>query len=141
MSASTVTCIIPVFNGERHLAEAMQSVLDQTHPASEILAIDDGSTDGSSGVIARYDGRVRYLRKERGGPASARNVRIEFPEGNDCIIESELTDKFPFELLERHQAVELIAAVSMETKSKHKIKLLWDDDRRSNNEKIVYATI
>jgi glycosyltransferase involved in cell wall biosynthesis len=69
----TVTCIIPVFNGERHLAEAVESVLAQTAPASEILAIDDGSTDGSADVLARYRERVRYIRHAHGGPAAARN--------------------------------------------------------------------
>lgn len=81
MSAPTVSCIVPVFNGERHLADALQSVLDQTRPASEILAIDDGSTDGSPDVIARYHGRVRYLRQERGGPASARNRGVSIATG------------------------------------------------------------
>ena len=103
MSASTVTCIIPVFNGERHLAEAMQSVLDQTHPASEILAIDDGSTDGSSGVIARYDGRVRYLRKERGGPASARNLGVSVATG-EFVAFIDQDDLWHREKLERQLA-------------------------------------
>ena len=89
----------------------------------------------------KYGSNKYRLKVSNRGPASARNVRIEFPDGNDCIVDSELTDKFPFELLERHQAVELIAAVCMETKSKQRMKLLWDDDFRSNNEKIVYATI
>lgn len=81
MSALTVSCIIPVFNGERHLAEAVESVLAQTAPASEILAIDDGSTDASADVLARYGGRVRYVRQAHGGPASARNRGIALAAG------------------------------------------------------------
>lgn len=69
------------------------------------------------------------------GAATARNVRIEFPEGNDLVIESEVTDKFPMESLEKYQAVELIAAVHMQTKRKHVVRLVWEDDAQSYNEK------
>ncbi len=89
----------------------------------------------------KYGSNKYRLKISNRGPASARNVRIEFPDGNDCIVDSELADKFPFELLERHQTVELIAVVSLETKSKHRVKLLWDDDLRPDNEKVVYATL
>jgi hypothetical protein len=75
------------------------------------------------------------------GKAAARNVSIEFPEGNDCFIESDINSKFPLETLDKHQSVELIAAVEMGTKNKHAIKLVWTDDFKSTNEKIVYPTL
>ena len=75
------------------------------------------------------------------GAATARNVRIEFPEGNDLVIESEVTDKFPMESLEKYQAVELIAAVHMQTKRKHVVRLVWEDDAQSYNEKLSYPTL
>ena len=75
------------------------------------------------------------------GASTARNVRIEFPEGNDIVIDSEVTDKFPMETLERHQSVELIAAVHMQTKPKHVVRLLWEDDAQSHNEKLSYPTL
>ncbi|WP_086930571.1 hypothetical protein [Agarilytica rhodophyticola] len=75
------------------------------------------------------------------GASTARNVKIDFPEGNDVIIDSEVTDKFPMESLERHQSVELIAAVHMLTKSKHVIRLIWEDDAQSHNEKLSYPTL
>jgi glycosyltransferase involved in cell wall biosynthesis len=81
VSTPRVSCIIPVFNGERHLAEAVDSVLGQTEPAHEILAIDDGSTDGSAEVLARYGDRVRYVRKPHGGPASTRNHGVSIAAG------------------------------------------------------------
>jgi hypothetical protein len=62
------------------------------------------------------------------GASTAINVKIEFPEGNDVITSSEVTDKFPMESLERHQSVELIAAVHMQTKPKHVVRLIWEDD-------------
>lgn len=75
------------------------------------------------------------------GSATARNVRIEFPEGNDVVIGSEVSDKFPMESLERHQSVELIAAVHMQTKRKHVVRLIWEDDVQTHNEKLSYPTL
>lgn len=75
------------------------------------------------------------------GASTARNVRVEFPEGNDVVIDSEVTDKFPMESLERHQSVELIAAVHMQTKRKHVVRLIWEDDAQSHNEKLSYPTL
>jgi glycosyltransferase involved in cell wall biosynthesis len=69
-----VSTIIPVYNGELYLAEALESVLAQTHAVSEIIVVDDGSTD-RSGEIARSFG-VRYLRKTNAGQASALNAGI-----------------------------------------------------------------
>jgi hypothetical protein len=75
------------------------------------------------------------------GSATAKNVRIEFPEGNDVVIDYEVTEKFPMESLERHQSVELIAAVHTQTKRKHVVRLIWEDDAQSHNEKLSYPTI
>jgi hypothetical protein len=75
------------------------------------------------------------------GKASARDVRIDFPDGNDVVPDSEIEGKFPLESLEQYQSVELIAAVSMDTKSKHAIRLAWSDDCSEKNEKTVYPTI
>ncbi len=75
------------------------------------------------------------------GKSAARNVSIDFPEGNDCLIDSDIEAKFPLERMDPHQSVELIAAVHMKTKSKHVIKLSWSDDHAENNEKLVYPTI
>lgn len=75
------------------------------------------------------------------GKSPAKNVRIEFPEGNDVLIDSDIERKFPLETLDRHQSVELIAAVHMGSKSKHVIKLVWDDESGNDNEKITYPTI
>ena len=75
------------------------------------------------------------------GEAPARNVRIEFPKGNDIIIQSEINEKFPLEMLERHQSVELNAVVHMGSKRKHIIKLIWSDNSSDQNEKILYPTL
>ena len=75
------------------------------------------------------------------GKSVAKNVQIEFPEGNDVIIQSEIDEKFPLESLDTYQSVELIASVVMQTKSKHVIRLIWSDESGERNEKLVYRTI
>ena len=72
MTAALVSVVIPVFDGERFLAEAIQSVLDQTYAPVEIIVVDDGSTDGSAGV-ARSFAAVRLLEQDNAGPGAARN--------------------------------------------------------------------
>ncbi len=57
------------------------------------------------------------------------------------IIDSEVVDKFPMESLERHQSIELIAAVHMQTKRKYVVRLIWEDDAEPHNEKLSYPTL
>lgn len=75
------------------------------------------------------------------GKAIARNVSLEFPEGNDVLLERDIDEKFPMEALDTYQSVELIASVHMGTKSKHAIRLIWADEHNERNEKLVYATL
>lgn len=81
MSTPRVTCIVPVYNGERYLGEAILSILAQSHPAFEVLVVDDGSTDGSATVAKSYGNRVRYLFQPNAGPAAARNLGLEAARG------------------------------------------------------------
>jgi hypothetical protein len=75
------------------------------------------------------------------GKSAARNVRIEFPSGNDVIVQSDIDRKFPLESLEPFQSVELMAAVHMGSKSKHEVTLLWADGHSEANEKVTYPTL
>jgi glycosyltransferase involved in cell wall biosynthesis len=75
------------------------------------------------------------------GKCAARNLRIEFPEGNDCFIDSDVQSKFPLEVLEPQQSVELIAAVGIGSKSKHTVSLRWSDELQTHNEKTLYPTL
>jgi hypothetical protein len=75
------------------------------------------------------------------GKAPAHEVSIEFPEGNDIIPNTELVDKFPMELIEPGQAVELIAIVHSGTKRKYAIDLRWKDVGGQERKKMVHATL
>lgn len=69
----TVSVIIPAFNAEKYIAEALQSVLLQTSPPSEIIVVDDGSTDGTREAVSKFDG-VRYVYQKNSGVAAALNL-------------------------------------------------------------------
>lgn len=67
-----ISVVIPVYNGERFLAEALASLRRQTEPAAEIIAVDDGSTDGSAAILAAYP-EVRVVSQANAGCAVSRN--------------------------------------------------------------------
>ena len=81
MSGLSVSVVIPVYNGERFAAEAIDSVLGQTRAPDEVLVVDDGSTDGTPEVLRRFDRRVTLIRQQNAGAAAARNRGIEAAKG------------------------------------------------------------
>ena len=73
MAEGGISCVVPVFNGERYLAEAMASILNQTSPPVEIIVIDDGSTDGTVELARSFGDAVRVVLQEHRGVSAARN--------------------------------------------------------------------
>jgi len=76
MPAPTVSVVIPTYNSVRYLAEAVESVLAQTITDVEVIVVDDGSTDGTQALMARYAGSVRYFRQDNSGVSTARNFGL-----------------------------------------------------------------
>lgn len=72
----SVSVVIPVYNGQNFLDEAIRSVLRQTIPPREILVIDDGSTDRTPQIAAAFGNSIHYFRQQRQGPPAARNFGI-----------------------------------------------------------------
>jgi len=81
MSLPLISCIVPVFNGERYLAEALDSILAQTYQPVEIIVVDDGSTDGTRELVPRYGNRIRYVRQNNQGAPTARNLGLSMALG------------------------------------------------------------
>lgn len=82
---SLVSVIIPCYNGERFLAEAIESVLRQTVPVGEIIVVDDGSTDATPQVAGRYP-QVRLLQQQQQGVSRARNTAVEASIGQYIVF-------------------------------------------------------
>ena len=76
-----VSIIIPVYNGENYVCEAIDSALNQTYENVEILVINDGSIDDTEELCKKYENKIRYYKKKNGGVASALNLGIEKMNG------------------------------------------------------------
>ena len=94
-----VSVVIPVFNGERFLREAVQSVLAQDYSPVEIIIVDDGSTDDTRTVARSLPETVRYVHQTNKGPAAARNRGIEYAQGS-LIAFADADDLWPAGKLE-----------------------------------------
>jgi glycosyltransferase involved in cell wall biosynthesis len=81
MEKPTISCIVPVYNGERFLAEALESILGQSYQHLEVIVVDDGSTDGSAAVARKFGGRIRYHRQANAGGPAARDEGIRLSTG------------------------------------------------------------
>lgn len=79
---SLVSVMMPAYNAERYIGQAIESVLCQTYQNWELIVVDDGSTDATADVVSRYqDSRIRLLRQANGGEASARNTALRHMRG------------------------------------------------------------
>ncbi|MFD2564607.1 glycosyltransferase family 2 protein [Aquimarina rubra] len=102
--------IIPLYNKEKHIANTIQSALDQIFTDYELIIINDGSTDGSEKIVKRFnDNRIHYFYTENTGVSNTRNLGIEKSNGkliafldaddfwypNHLEILSRLFKKFP----------------------------------------------
>jgi glycosyltransferase involved in cell wall biosynthesis len=82
MNNPLVSVIIPVYNGERYLVEAVESVQQQGYQPLEIIIVDDGSTDSTASIATSFQGDVRYVHQPNGGPAAARNRGLKLARGD-----------------------------------------------------------
>jgi glycosyltransferase involved in cell wall biosynthesis len=79
--AALVSILIPCFNAQRWIAQAIESALAQSWTAKEIIVVDDGSTDGSLDVIRRFDGRIHWETGPNRGGNVARNRLLDIAGG------------------------------------------------------------
>src|SRR5258708_17374455 len=97
-----VSIIIPVYNSEKYLAETIQSALNQTWPNTEIIVVDDGSSDNSLKAAREFkDPRIRIFEQENRGASSARNKGlleakgeyIQFLDADDLLNSNKIEDQ------------------------------------------------
>ena len=81
-----VSIVIPSYNYERFVGEAIESALRQTYAAVEVIVVDDGSTDGSRAVISSFGARIKAVFQENLGLPSARNSGIRLAGGEYLLF-------------------------------------------------------
>lgn len=109
-----VSVIIPAYNADQFIAQAIQSVMDQTYRWYEIIVVDDGSTDETQGILKGFSGQIRCMYQENRGPSVARNVGIAIAQGKYiCFLDADdlwTSDKLEIQVafLERHSDIALV---------------------------------
>ena len=76
-----VSVIIPAYNGDRYIEDAIAGILAQTYTNYEIIVVDDGSTDNTYEVIKKYGDRIRYFSQSNQGVAASRNLGLAQSQG------------------------------------------------------------
>ena len=82
MNETSISVVIPLYNRERQIPRAIESVISQTVQPKEILVVDDGSTDNSVSAAEQFGCFVTIIRQDNGGAAVARNTGIQAATGN-----------------------------------------------------------
>jgi glycosyltransferase involved in cell wall biosynthesis len=99
-----VSVVIPTYNCDRYIVQAIESVLSQTHSNFEIIVVDDGSTDQTQRVLKPYLNRIRYIHQQNQGVSAARNHGIQeskgefvaFLDADDFFLPDKLADQVAY---------------------------------------------
>ena len=133
-----VTVLMAVHNGERYLREAVDSILTQSFSDFEFLIIDDGSTDGSAGILSDYSSRDKRLRVVKNadniglaaslnrGVGLARGAYIARMDADDISSQLRLEKQAAF--LDQNPSVSLVAAKVRTIDERGVFTGYWDDD-------------
>jgi len=117
-SMPIVSIIIPVYNAEKYIAEAIESVLNQTFESWELFIINDGSTDTTADILATFeDERITILTQKNKGVSVARNRGIELAKGeyitfldaDDTLSDVSIEERVIY--LENHKEVDVVNGI------------------------------
>jgi glycosyltransferase involved in cell wall biosynthesis len=136
-----VSVVVPTYNYEQFIGRTLESVQSQTYEHWECVVVDDGSTDDTAGVVARYaegDGRIRYVRQrnQRQGAAKNNGIRhgrgeyLQFLDADDLIEPRKLERQVEF--LERHRDVDIVyggVRFFLTEDMGARLHSMWGDDR------------
>lgn len=146
LSSPSISIIIPVYNVEKYLAQALRSVIEQTYTNIQIICIDDGSTDLSLSILREYalkDSRIEIYSQGNAGCSAARNLGIEKARGSflmfvdsDDWIDSDTCEK-ALSLLQRENADLLVWGYASEFETHSKCVCVWNNQRCFENEQLV----
>ena len=111
-SSPKVSVVIPVFNGERFIGDAIRSALGQTFRDLEIIVVDDGSIDQTEKIVRQFFDRVTYHRQENRGAAAARNLGVMCASGEWIAFLDADDIWYPQKLAVQFEAVALNPAIA-----------------------------
>ena len=108
-----VSIIIPVYNGEKYLKEAIDSALNQTYQNIEVIVVNDGSSDDTEKIASLYGKKIRYFYKNNGGVSTALNLGIEKMTGDyfswlshdDMYLPNKISTQIEFLLNEKKSEI------------------------------------
>ncbi|MGD0401058.1 MAG: glycosyltransferase family A protein [Syntrophobacteraceae bacterium] len=114
-----ISVIIPSYNAEKFLSEAIESVLHQTCPAEEIIVVDDGSVDSTVSIARSFGSSVIVIRQSNAGPSAARNAGVKNASGEliafldaDDLWECDKLELQALYLAEHREAVAVVSSLS-----------------------------
>jgi glycosyltransferase involved in cell wall biosynthesis len=149
MSTPMVTVLMPVYNSERFLKQAVQSVLSQTFTDFELLIINDGSTDASVSIIQSFDDpRIRLIHNERNigvigtlnkGVALANGKYIARMDADDYSLPIRLEKQVRY--LERNPEVAVVATHIIQINAGDEELGHWDDDIQNTKPYQIFKTL
>lgn len=134
-----VSVIVPVYNGESYIVEAMESIYAQTYSRLEVIVVNDGSTDGSEEKLRPYRDRIRYIYKANGGIASAYNLGAQactgdfvcFLEQDDMWLPTKVESQVKYLLEKPMMGMVFCRYFTMNEKDpavQHQLSYLWPDE-------------
>jgi len=139
----SVSVVIPTYNYGRFIKAAISSVLDQTRSPSEVIVVDDGSTDETTAVVAAFGKAVRYMRQDNAGVSAARNLGVRestsqliaFLDADDTLEPSTLEKQVA--RLDRDEEIGLVHCAMREfddeTGATIRLHMEGGEDRVANN--------
>lgn len=101
-----ISIVMPIYNGEKYLKEAIESIINQSYDNYELILIDDGSTDNTSSICHNYtqNNRIKYYYVKNSGVSNARNIGIDKSTG-DYITFLDADDYFNYEALKNYNDI------------------------------------
>lgn len=111
--------------------------LQKERERSAIAAAKQADVGASFVSLGKDSHRLRVFNR---GAHVARDVRIEFPEGNEIVQQRDIDGKFPMATLDRHQSVDVLAGFYLSSPSKLAVKLTWVDGDDEERSKVLHLT-
>jgi glycosyltransferase involved in cell wall biosynthesis len=144
MKAKLVSVIIPVYNGAKYLAEALDSVFAQDYRPIEVIVVDDGSTDDSATIAQSYD-QVIYLHHENQGNVVARNIGLKhcsgeliaFLDADDLWVPDKLTQQTAY--LESHPQAGVCFGRMRNFLQEGTLRPCWAEEGSFTGDLVAYA--